>query len=114
MNGEVTVNGSVYNEVACINDTNAWSCTDKSFPIFVIDSMTEEANEKFSNVDGVLGFGPPTGNKTHAGNNDTSYILSLFNERKIAEPIMAMNLNYADLSTSYVVVGSRPFANSGL
>lgn len=24
-----------------------------------------------------------------------------------------MNLNYNDLSTSYVVIGSRPFANSG-
>jgi hypothetical protein len=116
MNGDLTVNGSVWNEVACINATDAWSCTDKEFPIFVIDSMTgpEDSIKKFGKVDGILGFGPPTGNKTHAGNNETSYILALHKAHKIAEPTMSMNLNYDDTSTSYIVIGSRPFANTGM
>jgi len=109
------VNGSVYNEIACINATDAWSCTDRNFPIFVVESMqgTVEMGEKFVDIDGVLGLGPPTGNKTFAGNNATSYILALYKAHKISEPIMAMNLNYNDKSDSYIVIGSAAFANSG-
>jgi hypothetical protein len=48
-NGDLTVNGSVWNDVACLNATDAWSCTDSNFPIFVVDSMQgpEESYKKF-------------------------------------------------------------------
>lgn len=111
--GDLTVNGTIYSDMACINATNAWSCTEKGFPIFAIEEMEGNLESNFAKADGVLGLGPPTGNKTYAGNNQTSYILALYEAKKISKPIVAWNLNYYDLSTSYVIIGTDAFANSG-